>query len=244
METRFEFALVVPVYNEEAIIGDSLRSKIALLEQLYVTKQLIIVDDCSTDNSFQIITNLFKDYSGPLNLICVRNNQNEGFGGAVWKGIQHAKAKYILCLPVDLTITSDELNEIYALLLQNKVVACYRTVRPGNSKISILGSEIYQGLIRLIFGLETKDVNWVHAYPAEIFKSGGIELKNKRIFFLAEALIKCHWLGYEIAELPLNPQLRTNRKGHSQSFSTFFAAILDTLRFMFASIVKGKRGDI
>lgn len=86
------FAAIVPNYNDSKSIGESLAS---LRAQHYPFNEIIIVDDCSTDNSVDVINNLIADWPQAR---LVRNEKNLGVVGALNVGIAQVKSDYLfLC---------------------------------------------------------------------------------------------------------------------------------------------------
>lgn len=233
MNQEVFLSVIVPVYNEEEILEASLKNKLEWLQQKNFATELIVVNDASTDLSEQKILSVKKSADEPVRFNYLKNKTNLGFGGAVWSGIAAARGEIILCLPADLFVVVEKVDEIIALLNTNDVVACYRNAKPGNSLVSIVGSSIYQGLIRAIYRLKIKDLNWVHAYRKSIFMENGICPKNNRIFFLAEVLILANRKKLRISEMELQQQGREHKKGASQSFGTFVKALSDLAAFMF-----------
>lgn len=229
MNSGVQLSVVMPVFNEAPIIEASLKNKLAWLQQKNFIAELILVNDASTDDSEVKILTLQNN----LPLVYLKNECNLGFGGTVRKGIAAAQGEKILCLPADLFITAEKANEIIALLNSNDVVACYRESKPGNSFVSIVGSIVYQGLIKMIYRVKVRDLNWVHAYRKSIFTEHGIKPESNRIFFLAEVLILANRKKLSIAELELPQQKRQDKKGTSQSFVTFVKAMSDLVVFMF-----------
>lgn len=234
-------SIIVPVFNEEAILENSISNKVQLLKTLSLPYEVIVVNDASTDGSVTIVEKLMS-HNHYLKLLS--NKKNEGFGGAMINGIQNAEGKYIICLPADLDPSITDIEKILLALETHQVIACYRINKPGNSSASIIGSTIYQEFVRFLFGLKLKDINWVHAFRSEVFTTYQVKPKNKRIFFLAETLIKCNWLRLSIGELNLEPTERLNKKGASQSFKTFLLAMRDLFIFYVRSLLRGKRADL
>lgn len=89
-------SIVAISYNQERHIKDSLMS---LLSQDYSPLQIIISDDHSTDSTFQVLSEIAKQYDGPHELILHRNESNLGIGGNRNKAIGLAKG--------DLLVTAD-----------------------------------------------------------------------------------------------------------------------------------------
>jgi glycosyltransferase involved in cell wall biosynthesis len=86
-------SIVAVSYNQERYIKDSLMS---LLSQDYSPLQIIVSDDHSTDSTFQILTDIAKQYDGPHELILHRNEFNLGIGGNRNKAIELAKGELLV----------------------------------------------------------------------------------------------------------------------------------------------------
>ncbi len=90
-------SIIIPVYNTEEYISDCLDS---ILSQTYKNFEVIIVDDGSTDNSFNIV----KDYQKNNNNITVLHIENSGVSAARNIGIKHAKGEFLLFVDSDDTL--------------------------------------------------------------------------------------------------------------------------------------------
>ena len=78
---KFSFpaiSVIIPMYNTEKYVGDCLNS---LLEQTFQNFEVIIVDDCSTDNSVAVVENYRERFGGRLTL--AHTEENSGGGGYV-----------------------------------------------------------------------------------------------------------------------------------------------------------------
>ncbi len=102
-------SLIIPMYNVEKYIQQCLES---VLTQTFKDYELIIVDDCSTDNSVKIVENFKAQFESRLQLIKLKKN-----GGAPGiprnKGIKTAKGKYIVFLDSDDMLTPTALEELH-----------------------------------------------------------------------------------------------------------------------------------
>ncbi|WP_242091697.1 glycosyltransferase family 2 protein [Aestuariivivens sediminicola] len=101
------FSVVIPLYNKEAYIADTLNS---VLNQSFQDFEIIIVNDGSTDNSAAIV-NAFKDPR-----ITVFDLENQGASVARNYGIDHGKADYIALLDADDTWYENHLAELKKLI--------------------------------------------------------------------------------------------------------------------------------
>ena len=104
MTTNYPFiSIIVPVYNVQQYLEKCLDS---ILVQTYDNYELIVVNDCSPDDSQKII-NSYKENDSRI--ISIINSENKGLGGARNIGIKHAKGDYLLFIDSDDFI-SDEFN--------------------------------------------------------------------------------------------------------------------------------------
>src|SRR5258708_31135231 len=85
--------IILPVYNQQDFIKESIKS---LLAQTYPNFELIVIDDASTDGTF----NLIKEFVDSR-IVIIRNERNEGLSASVNKGIRLAKGEYIARMDAD-----------------------------------------------------------------------------------------------------------------------------------------------
>lgn len=105
-------SVIIPLYNVAKYIGECLDS---LLAQTFQDFEVIVVDDCSTDNSVAIVENYIPKFDGRLNLVHM-NKKSEGGGYMPRnKGIELSSGKYIFFLDGDDAITPTALEELYTL---------------------------------------------------------------------------------------------------------------------------------
>ena len=115
------FSVIIPTYNSAKEVVRAIQS---VQEQTFNNYEIIVVDDCSTDNTYEVL-------SKQQGIILIRNSTNLRAGGARNKGIEEAKGEYIIFLDAD-----DYLAEKETLQKINDVI--------GNEKTDIvyLGFEI------------------------------------------------------------------------------------------------------
>ena len=105
------FSVVIPVYNSYNLLEKCLET---LEEQTYKDFEVVIVDDCSTDNSFEKLQNYSQD--SKLNFHVFKNDKNSGPGETRNNGIRNATGEYVIF------IDSDDYIETNSLELINKVI--------------------------------------------------------------------------------------------------------------------------
>ena len=117
-------SVIIPMYNAEKYIGDCLDS---ILAQTFQDFEVIVVDDCSTDNSVAIVKSYLEKFGGRLWIN--RTIKNSG-GGALPrnKGVNLSRGEYLLIIDNDDAITPTALEELYTVAkkFDADVVACER----------------------------------------------------------------------------------------------------------------------
>lgn len=126
-------SIIVPNYNSEEYISDCIDS---LINQTYHNIEIIIVDDCSTDNSVKIVKEYIKNKS---NVCLIKLNNNKGVSNARNKGIEKASGKYIMFSDSDDWYEKDAVEKMVNVAKKEKadfVVANYY-INKGNKKVKI-----------------------------------------------------------------------------------------------------------
>lgn len=131
--TEPKISVVCPMYNVEDYVGECLDS---LLVQTLKDFEVIIVDDCSTDNSREVVKNYQPKFDGRLRLI--ESEKNSG-GCAVPRniGISHATGKYLIFLDTDDLLTKTALAELYEVAekFSADVVHCEKFYKSATPKL-------------------------------------------------------------------------------------------------------------
>lgn len=98
------FSIIIPIYNCEQTLGDTLES---ILKQSFDDYEVIIINDCSTDGSLDVLTKYIDKFKNNIRII--NNEINLGVAKTRNKGFELAKGKYIALLDSDDTWDSNKL---------------------------------------------------------------------------------------------------------------------------------------
>ena len=107
MSTAPYFSIIVPMYNAEKYIRICVNS---ILMQTFQDFELIIVDDCSTDNSYKICNEL---YGNNEKVRLFRHEKNQGPGVARNLGIENSRGEYIFFIDSDDAIIPNALEKLH-----------------------------------------------------------------------------------------------------------------------------------
>lgn len=121
--TKPEFSIVVPCYNEEAAIRETI-DQLQTIAKEASRYELIIVDDGSSDGTGQILKNYVKN---EIRIKILTHNQNRGYGAALKTGISHAKFDLIVITDADGTYPNHRIPELVAACENYDMVVGART---------------------------------------------------------------------------------------------------------------------
>ena len=119
-------SIIMPMYNMEKYIGECLDS---VLAQTFTDYEVIIVDDCSTDKSCEIVESYKQKFNGRLQLIRSEKNSGGHVGIPRNKGLDFVKGKYIYFVDSDDALMENALEKFYTVAeeFQADVVHCNKT---------------------------------------------------------------------------------------------------------------------
>jgi hypothetical protein len=201
-----------PMWNEEdgldaAVdaarqIGDAL-----LRDGDLADYEILIVDDASTDR-----TGLLADARARQNprVRCVHHRANRGLGGALKTGFAQARGELVLYTDADLPCDLAELRTALRLgrLEDADVVSAYRRSRLGDGTRRLLYSLVYNSLVRTLFGLRVRDVNFgFKLCRASLFRR--LSLSSDGSFIDAELLARTVATGGRISQFGVDYHPRT-----------------------------------
>lgn len=220
-----------PMFNEEDYLRqavDAAREAGTIMEREGEISdyEILIVNDASTDSTGARADALSHE---DRRIRVVHHPVNRRLGGTLKTGFSSASKDVILYSDADLPFDMMEARKAYRLMRIYKadIVAAYRHDRTGEGPRRALYSYVYNFLIRTLFGLKVRDVNFAFKLVRRrIFDH--VRLKSEGSFIDAELLIRAQRLGYKIV------QFGTDYFPRSRGVSTLSGAdvILSILREM------------
>lgn len=256
-------SLVCWAFNEEESIAEYLVRADTLLKHAITDYEIIVIDDCSTDRTHQIVVECQKALP---RVRLYRNPVNVNVGLSFQRAIAAATKEFVFWQTIDWAYDISMLRAHLELLKSYDVVAGVRRVpvqvadRPGFVRVllGLLGifgiSHITRRsdtipkafvsitnylLIRGLFRMPLSDFQNVVFYPTRLIQS--LSFESHSSFTNPEALIKSYWLGHSIVEVPISfiPRMAGQAKG--TTVRAIRNAVADIATLWFRWMVLGRR---
>lgn len=192
---------VIPVYNEEQIIKESISLLASTLEGSCKDYEIVIIDDGSQDGTANLLSDLVSNVKG---LKIIRSSCNQGLGAALKKGFLAASKDLVFYIDADMPFDYAEIVRAADMLEKNNsdLVVGYRSNRATESCLRKFSSMTYNWLISSIFDIRVKDINCAFKLIRnQALKE--VHLKATSLFIDAELLIKCQYQKCRIMQMGL-----------------------------------------
>ncbi|HEB62731.1 MAG TPA: glycosyltransferase family 2 protein, partial [Bacteroidetes bacterium] len=175
-------SIIIPAYNEERTI-EQILDRVCAVELIRgVQKEMIIVNDCSSDNTEQII-HQYQTNHPLLNIQYFKHEVNQGKGAAIHTGIEKAKGDFIIVQDADLEYDPEEYNTLLQPILDGFADVVYGSRFRGGKPHRILffwhsiGNQLLTGLSNMLTNLNLTDMETCYKlFRADIVKK--IKLKE------------------------------------------------------------------
>lgn len=146
----FKYSVIIPAYNSESIIGETLDRTVSFFEQQGWEYEIIVVNDGSLDDTWSVIHQ--KAQVTPQ-IVAVDLLQNYGQHTALFAGLQNASGDYVVTIDDDLQNPPEEIEKLVAAALEHDYDVVYgRFERKQHASYRRLGSYVIMQINRRIFG--------------------------------------------------------------------------------------------
>jgi glycosyltransferase involved in cell wall biosynthesis len=220
-------SIVIPIHNEEPSILPLYDRLTAVLEPLHRPYEILLVDDASTDRSFELLANLVET-DGHLKVIRLR--RNFGQTAALSAGFHEAKGDIVIAMDGDLQHAPEDIPALLAKIDEGYDIASgWRQRRVDNAISRKLPSRIANWMMAKASGMALRDFGTTFkAYRAEILKDVNLYGELHR-FIPALA----SFYGARVVEVPIRNVPRASGGSHygiGRTFRVLFDIL--TIRFL------------
>ncbi len=199
-------SVIVPVYNE----ADTILSVVERIQSVDLDKEIIIVDDGSTDNTAARLHKL----SDPR-IKVIHHMTNRGKGAAIVTGMRQASGEFAIIQDADLEYDPAEYPALWAAISQGQIdiLLGARFMRSYcGTPFQILGNRILTGMVNLFYGLQLNDsFTCYKMFRKDVFQLLGISETGFAVE--AEIIAKAAKRGLRICEVPISYKPRTFAQG-------------------------------
>jgi glycosyltransferase involved in cell wall biosynthesis len=228
-----KLSIIIPVYNEENNILEVI-SKVKRIELKNTTKEIIIVDDFSTDNTKKILSEL-KDSS----LKIFFHQKNHGKGTAIRTALKHTTGNIILIQDADLEYNPIEYEKLLEPIMENKTKVVYGSrldaIRKNLKKMykmHYLGNVLLTAVTNILYGAKITDMETGYkVFRREVIEN--MNLKAKRFDFEPEITAKILKKGYKITEIPIDFVGRKFNEGKKITWVDGIKAVFYLIKYRF-----------
>ncbi len=227
-------SVIIPAFNEAATI----RQVVKEVKELPINKEIIIVNDGSTDGTSEILEQMHDE---PW-LKIVQCKENRGKGFAIRIGLEHITGDFVVIQDADLELRPKDLLPIFDLLRKGDAQVVYGSrFLNGRNQTSLqhyIANRMLTGLVNLLYQIHiTDEATCYKAFDAVLITS--LDLTCEGFEFCPEVTAKVLRASYHIHEVPIAYFPRTKKGGKKLRFwREGMLAVWTLLKYRFTSRTK------
>ena len=215
-----KLSIVIPVYNEENTFLELLR----WVKEEKHDKEIIIVDDFSTDGTRDIL----KDIEVDPQIKVIYQEKNMGKGAAIREGFKHVSGDIVIIQDADLEYYPDEYAQLVKPIVQGKADVVYGSRFLGSHRAHLYWHYLGNKMINLITNIVlntclTDMMTCYKAFKLDVLKS--LELKANRFGIEPEMTAEVFRRGYKVYEVPISYNARGYEEGKNITWKDFFRCV-------------------
>jgi len=224
-----KLSIIIPVYNERSTVELVLKG----VEATPYEKEIIFVDDASTDGTREILTRLANDHREQVRLLL--HPENRGKGAAIRTAIEHVTGDIVIIQDADLEYDPQDYSKLLEPILSGHADVVFGNRFHGGPH-RVLYFWHYQGnrflttLCNMMANLNLTDMEVGYkVFRAEVLQQ--LSLKSNRFAIEPELTVKVARQGYRIYEVPIAYHGRTYAEGKKIGWKDGIAALYYIVRF-------------
>jgi glycosyltransferase involved in cell wall biosynthesis len=227
-----KLSIVIPVYNEK----DTLLPLLGQVEAVNLEgleKEIILVDDGSTDGSTEILKNLQEEKP---NLKIILNEKNSGKGSSLKRGFKESTGDYVIVQDADLEYDPQDYKKLIYELENDGADVIYGSRFSGNyedmSNTHYYGNKLLTLLTNIFYGVMLTDMETCYKLiPGDFART--IIIRSSRFNFEPEITAKILKSGMRIVEVPIDYKGRSHNEGKKITWRDGISAVWTLIKFRF-----------
>lgn len=231
MKTRRKelvLSVIIPVYNERETIERILARVLAVP----LKKELIVVDDGSSDGTREVLTGLQKRYGKKMTL--VMHERNKGKGKAVQSGLPRVKGDIVVIQDADLEYHPEEYPKAVALIEEGWADAVYGSRFLGIHRVFLFWHYVGNKMLTLLCNMMTSGMltdmeTGFKLIRADVLRS--LDIQSYTFDFEVEVTVKLFRHGYRVYEIPITYTGRGYEEGKKITWKDGVRALRALLRW-------------
>jgi glycosyltransferase involved in cell wall biosynthesis len=221
-------SVVMPVFNEKATIDEIIRRTLAVPLRI----QLIVVDDCSTDGTRDILPALQRE----LGFTLVLQPENQGKGSALRRGFQEVSGDLVVIQDADLEYSPEEFPQLIELICEGRADVVYGSRFLGRHRVFMfthyMGNRLLTMATNVLYNTMLTDMETCYkVMRTEVVRSMALEANGFGIE--PELTAKIFKRGYRVYEVPITYDGRGYDEGKKIGWRDGFVALWVLLKFRF-----------
>jgi glycosyltransferase involved in cell wall biosynthesis len=229
-----KLSIVIPVYNEL----QSLREMIRRVQAVKIPKEIVLVDDCSTDGTRDLLRKIEAESPG-REIRVFYHEQNQGKGAALRTGFKHVSGTIVVVQDADLEYDPSEYLQLIEPIIDGRADVVYGSRFIGETHRVLffwhyVGNHLLTILSNMFTGLNLTDMETCYkVFRREVIDEIGPKLKSDRFGFEPEVTAKIAARKLRVYERPISYSGRTYCEGKKITWRDGLQALWCIIRFRF-----------
>lgn len=228
MKAPFSVSLIMPAFNEAENLPLAVRECMETLSTLTSQYEIIVVDDCSTDATQEVLSNLQQDYPS---LKVIRNEHNLGCHPSALVGFKAAYGEVLIFLPADRQIPPNNILKFISSIDAHDLVCSYRRERIDSS-FRRFASRLYNIVLRFCCGMNLHDTHSAIAVKKKVVKAIADEVQSHSAFAGCEFILRALTAGFSVTEIEIDHLPRISGKAKGANLRDAILTPVNLLEFL------------